>query len=256
MAQALNETWAGSLVLGAHSDDLAFSLGAAFHDGRLAGCRPVTVFSRTAYTPAEPGGDVERTSALRAAEDRAFFAGCPVAVPVWLGQSDAPLRDLAGETVFTAPVCRETVAQVRHALAPLLAAARTVLAPLALGGHVDHRILHQLACTLHREGRHRVIFYEDLPYAAFMAMPAIEASAEAVSRELATALCAEHWPSPSLAEAKRRVVQCYASQCDDGTLPALLAHARRLAERGLPAERVWMPCEGGGLSAERRSRSG
>lgn len=236
----------GCCALGAHSDDLAFSLAGAFRDGRLAGCRPVTVFSRSAYTPARPAGDAVRVTALRKAEDERFFAATAAAPPLWLDLEDAPLRGAGA--VFHAPMATDDRAAVRRALARLPAGG-TLVVPLSLGGHVDHRLVCGAGCERLRAGTHSLIFYEDLPYAAFLGAEAIAARVRRLSRRLGRPLVPELWTSPRLAEAKRWAVASYPSQTDAATLAHLLRHAWRVSPDGPPAERVWRPA--GGESAGR-----
>lgn len=50
-------------------------------------------------------------------------------------------------------------------VAPRIAAEATIHAPIGLGGHVDHRIVRRVGQALADQGR-RVVWYEDLPYAA------------------------------------------------------------------------------------------
>jgi len=103
------------------------------------------------------------------AEDRRFFAHARVAELRWLGLLDAPLRRLGVSNVFAAPVEAGDIAAVRRALEPLLSPSVCLLVPMAFGGHLDHRV----ACAFHAEGRCRLVFYEDLPYAGFMPMEAV-----------------------------------------------------------------------------------
>jgi len=199
----------------------------------------VTVFSHSAYTLAVPRGDAAAVSALRRAEDERFFARTTAGPPLWLGQLDAPLRH-PGIDVFEAPLASVEVAAVRRALATVLPPVCTLLAPLALGAHVDHRLVHAAACLLRSSTRELIFYYEDLPYAGFMPLDAIEAAAHAAGQRIDAELEPQWWESAALREAKAWAVACYGSQCDDGTLAALLGHGRRLgAGAALPAERVW-----------------
>jgi LmbE family N-acetylglucosaminyl deacetylase len=231
-------------ALGAHSDDLAFSLGAAFMDGRLANCRPVTVFSRSTWLQGGTEGEVAAVSARRAQEDRRFFSRTTAGAPLWLDLPDAPLRDITAEAgVFDAPVRPDELRSVQRALAAVLEPGARLLVPLALGGHVDHRLVRDAACTLCVEAGHSLLLYEDLPYAAFLEPPAIERYVAALARRLGTTLVPLLWASPCLDEAKAWAVASYASQTDGASLGHLMYHAARLRP-GEMAERVWRPAGG------------
>jgi LmbE family N-acetylglucosaminyl deacetylase len=231
-------------ALGAHSDDLAFSLGAAFMDGRLAGCRPVTVFSRSTWLQGAGEGDVAAVSARRTEEDRRFFSHTKAGAPLWLDLPDAPLRDITAEAgVFDAPVRTEELRTVQRALAAVLDPGARLLVPLGLGGHVDHRLVRDAACSLCVEAGHSLLLYEDLPYAAFLEAPDIERFVDAFARRLGTTLVPLVWASPCLAEAKAWAVVSYASQTDGSSLGHLMRHASRLRP-GEMVERVWRPAGG------------
>lgn len=124
-------------------------------------------------------------------------------------------------------------------LAPILAALprAEILAPLAVGGHVDHRVVHRVAIELARQGR-EVCFYEDFPYAArpFAVderRAAIGLELEPVSLDIAATL-----------DRKVAAVLAYASQIDalfGGAEPAraaILAYAQAVGAGG-HAERTW-----------------
>ncbi len=137
------------LYLSPHADDAVFSAGGAIALAARAGRRVAvaTVFS--------DGAD----AAARRAEDAAALARLGAA-RIDLGLVETPpgagLRGL-----FAAPDPAR-VAAVRAALAPLLAAlpdGAELHAPLAVGGHVDHRAVYT-ACA----GLPRARFYEDQPY--------------------------------------------------------------------------------------------
>ena len=137
---------ASGLLLSPHSDDVAFSLGAALLEGRFARGRVVTVFSVSACIAADTGESRDRVTALRRAEDCAF-ATMIGSVLEWhdLGRLDAPIRLGLSENA----VCQcsdvwhdeaEIVALVQ-ALEHTLAKHSICVVPLGLGGHVDHHTL-------------------------------------------------------------------------------------------------------------------
>ncbi len=223
------------LALSPHSDDLAFSLGGALVEGRLAGCMPLTIFSTSAYTPAEPFGDSRLITPRRKGEDRCFFTACRVETVLWLDLTDAPLRrGIAPEEVFDAPLREEEVAGVQEALRAFLSPGTLIAAPLALGGHLDHRTVCAAACRLLGSGRFLGLFYEDLPYAAFIEGEGIEARVGELEKAFGMRLEPHCWARESVEAGKRLAAACYSSQVEDGTLRALLAHGSRVG-----GERVW-----------------
>jgi LmbE family N-acetylglucosaminyl deacetylase len=173
-----------AIYLSPHLDDAAFSCGGQIHARVRRGERVsiVTVFAGAAPPSAQlsalvvdlhrrwglQGGDavaVRRDEDRRAA--RELGAEC-----VQLDLPDAIYRfDRRGAPLYqsTAALFLDP-AEDDHAMdAPLRAAltalpeAAMVAAPLAIGGHVDHRAVREAALAL--VPRDRLWFYEDFPYA-------------------------------------------------------------------------------------------
>ena len=124
-------------------------------------------------------------------------------------------------------------------LAPILADSprAEILAPLAVGGHVDHRVVHRVAIELARRGR-EVWFYEDFPYAA---QPlAVEARRAAVAVEIEPVTL----DIAATLDRKVAAVHAYASQMDalfggiEEARAAIIAYARAVGSGG-HAERIW-----------------
>lgn len=230
-----------TLALGAHCDDLAFSIGGAFLDGRFGEVLPVTVFTRSGYTLCGSGDPAEVTP-RRKGEDRRFFRNLPgVREPLWLDRLDAPLRlEIGADEVRNVPFGPEEEAEadaVAQALLSLSTAGADLLAPLALGGHIDHRVVRKAATKL-APGR-TVFFYEDLPYAGEMSPDAIAGGVTELTAALEGELEPLILPSAEVARARERAVASYRSQADGQSFEALMRHPLRLAVNGLPAERVW-----------------
>lgn len=147
------------LYLSPHLDDAALSAGLAILSLVRAGERVVvaTVFSEG------------REASTRKAEDVAAISLLG-AEPLHLGMLDFPERrgrppsfralcierDERAEEVEVRAVT-ERVTELARALSP-----RCVHFPLGVGGHVDHRVVHEARQAVPREQRR---FYEDLPYA-------------------------------------------------------------------------------------------
>lgn len=157
------------LVLAPHADDAAFSVGGRIAAARRAGDKVglLTVFRSDRWqTDGGTFGD-ERT---RSAEDVAYAAalGLELLPPIL---DEAPLRDAryrSGRRLFewidpTASDTKPLIDKLVDQIGPLQAS--TVLAPLGVGEHVDHQLVHWAARSLARQVIGNVEYYEDCPYA-------------------------------------------------------------------------------------------
>ncbi len=151
----------------------------------------------------------------RAREDHRFlecltsFAGISMGAihEIDLGWSDAPLRRaIPAESVLGESICEEAEVQSLCAAMALLPQADAVLAPMALGGHMDHQLVHHAAL---RTFAGQVGFYEEQPYAARMASQERQSRASAVAR-----MHLRRWSSriAQAAGTKRMFAMCYPSQ--------------------------------------------
>jgi LmbE family N-acetylglucosaminyl deacetylase len=156
------------LVLAPHPDDAALSVG-----GLLVRLRePVvlcTIFGRSNYTSRGFHAHWQTVSAIRKTEDAAFAAsiGATLRYPalpeaaIRIGPSERLIFAKAGGRVADYPrldaVLEATIASMRP---------RAVLAPAALGGHVDHILVRRVVSRILRTRDVPIAYYEDLPYAA------------------------------------------------------------------------------------------
>lgn len=225
------------LLLAPHADDVAYSIG-----GLVARLAPVarlqllTVFPRSAW--ALPL-DLRRAGpaavqAVRRAEDERFCAGHGMTFSALdFGDSSYHGYDEARE-LSEHPDADPRTPRVFEALDDWLSAraADLVIAPAAIGDHVDHRIVFEAARRV--EGI-EVLFYEDIPYAAWNSLDEIG------SRLTVAGLR----PLPPLdigdvVEAKIAAMWSYASQTSEQTIAEMLFHAERVAGGGgRRAERIW-----------------
>ena len=129
------------------------------------------------------------------------------------------------------------VARVTGAIAKLARAGCAVVLPLAVGGHIDHRVVRQAGIDAFAKAVFPIGFYEDLPYAA---RP--ECAEETEQRVATLQLDAK----PELVGAvsadlvarvarKRRVVECYDSQVDSEVAEQIASFCLRYEGR----ERLW-----------------
>lgn len=216
---------AGTLLIAPHPDDAAFSLGGSIAAGILP--QPLTlltVFGRSTHAVTAANGDPERVTALRQAEETAYAQSRGLDL-VWLGWSDAALRDPA------APLLVQTSAlpsspdfgAIRDCVAtrdPAL-----VLAPLGLGGHVDHLHLQRGAASF-ADGR-PLAYYEDLPYAGRIGKVAKQAWARQLDAQLQRCELAF---SATATAAKLADIAAYPSQLTPGLMRLLARMARHRRE--------------------------
>lgn len=212
------------LYLSPHLDDAALSCGGHMLATLAAGTRArvVNIFAGipdyshlSAYARRQHAkwGNLPDPYAARRAEDATALAAIDAEVEHWDGL-DAIYRPPGGPFLYTnhdevfGPIHPDerdypvALAARCDALAVGLHDA-TWFAPLAVGGHVDHRIARDTGFILHAHG-HRVEFYEDFPYAARW-------------QEVAEVLDASHhtWQPILTAidiEGKIALVRAYASQ--------------------------------------------
>lgn len=172
------------LALSPHLDDAAFSCGGTLARLAAGGWRVVvaTLFTRSVASPTgfalacqlDKGLPASADyMALRRDEDAAACAALG-AVALWLDFAEAPHRGYQSPAaLFTPPHAADDIGPaVQDAITTLLAetAPSLVLAPQAIGGHVDHVVvvnaLRQLPRTV------PLLWWRDFPYAARTADPA------------------------------------------------------------------------------------
>ena len=161
------------LVLSPHFDDACFSVGSLLE--QVGGGTLINVFNRSLYLARVPAGVPQPLTeavvgAIRGEEDARFAAHCGLtrrqlgfAEPGFDGRRPNDLSglqrdvDAAGQALLSALLEHVTGTDRRPYL----------LAPLALGRHVNHHAVHQIvrAQAPQLMAQFRLGFYEDLPYA-------------------------------------------------------------------------------------------
>lgn len=230
-------------VLAPHCDDAPYSLAGVMRALAAAGVAVdmLTVFGRSGYAPNRPELNVDQVSALRHDEDRAAASVIDprVAVTCWDHADVAERCGLAVEQVVSRqPLDADALAWVdrlTEQLAPLGAGNRTLLAPMAMGWHIDHRIVASAAVQLASAGQF-VHFYEDLPYAGFTRTSRLWLAQAWRLRVLGIPLRPVDVRTPGLASLKRAVFNAYASQASDAFWYGI---ERQTGRRG-SAERLWL----------------
>lgn len=166
-----------ALALSPHLDDAAFSAGATLARLARSGWEVwvATLFTASVPHPAgfalacqlDKGLSADADyMAIRRAEERAACAALRARPPVLLGLEEAPHRGYASARVlFGKPRAGDDAArQARPLLARLVRRVRPrlILAPQAIGGHVDHVALLRALWSL--RPRAEIWHWEDFPY--------------------------------------------------------------------------------------------
>lgn len=231
------------VVLSPHSDDAPYSIAGVMQALARRGVRVemLTLFSRSAYAPGRPGLDEADVTALRRAEDEAAGAAIDPQVRVlWLDHRDVALRhSLPVEAVVSRRPLDTDATELVHGLAgelaALCAAGETVLAPLGMGWHIDHRIAAAAGAALLRRGR-CVHFYEDLPYAGFTRSSRLWLAQARRLWALRVPMRPLDVRTHALMDLKQTVFAIYDSQAS----PAFWSALRRQTARRGNAERLWL----------------
>ncbi|MDQ2840275.1 MAG: hypothetical protein M3Y72_04390 [Acidobacteriota bacterium] len=199
----------------------------------------VNFFTQSAYAPqAMPSGALSVTE-IRRREDHKVLLGVNnsigitdhqfVDAPVRLGIALAAVCDPQTGFMLTEEVILQLAASMHSG------GNRLAIAPLGLGGHIDHLAV-RAAATRKMTGR-RLAFYEDLPYATWSSESQVRervSEAEEATRVRLKPLIVR---GSSSAANKRRVVSKYRSQITSAEATALSAWSDRFGG----GERIWMP---------------
>ncbi|KAJ6441064.1 hypothetical protein O9K51_06858 [Purpureocillium lavendulum] len=241
------------IFLSPHPDDVAYScFGSIAHPPppRADGTLIVTVFSvsKTAAALPEEQKNPDTVTSLRKSEDEAFAKaqGCQIAM---LGFPDSAMRDepngggpAAISEATKHPLFNEVKSAIAKTIAPAIGRA-SIYIPLGILGHVDHRMVRdavqQIAAESNVPGAlPGLIYYEDLPYAAFATATDIRKLARAVISQSAVPYDVS---LKGLAGRKRIAVQGYSSQATPYILQTLDEYASSISADRLPhTERLWI----------------
>jgi len=239
------------IVLSPHLDDGVLSCGARLAATTAGGgrARVITVFAGD--EPESPAGALAarlraqwrlpagQVVAARRDEDLAACARLGADAEHWPLREALYRVDVNGAPLY--PTLGALFGEVAADDAPALAAvtervaalppARLLLAPLGVGGHVDHRAVR---CAAEASGR-EIAYYEEFPYSEWKWL-AVERALGGRRGWDAEALAV----TPELAERRLEAIRAYLSQ-----VPALFRSEARLAKqlrratRRAGGERIW-----------------
>ncbi len=232
------------IILSPHCDDASFSLGLALSCWGVTSVplQVLNFFTQSAYAPRSSARTTKEISAIREEEDQRALAFIHRGISVTsLGLLDAPLRlDLPFNQITQEQSAEKISAEERHQLSEQIqqhCAGSLVIAPLALGNHVDHIALYQAAVTaLPAQG---LAFYEDLPYATWTLAADLQARIESVQRTIGAQLEPFILRVEDAVRQKRQIANFYQSQITAEEADNIA----RYAENYGSGERLWMPAD-------------
>ncbi|OTA21863.1 2'-N-acetylparomamine deacetylase [Xenorhabdus beddingii] len=221
-------------LIAPHPDDIAYSIGGFVSQlAAVSTLEVVTVFtqSRWALPKSLRNSGAAIISKVRVKEEQTFCQNFKMKLyPLGLSDSSLSGYDDGNERQleFTQGQLTDDIRTsiVLEKLHQVLAESRPdiVIAPAAIGHHIDHQIVHHAICSL-QNNQWQLVFYEDLPYAYEFTLDILEKQlTERKLRVLETISIDQ-----TLAD-KYTALSNYASQTDQETINAIIAHAQRLAQ--------------------------
>lgn len=224
------------LLLAPHSDDIAYSLGATMMSPLWRGRTDLTIltlFTRSRHAPYLQTESEDEITRVRVQEDRRYaerlgarFVEGPFGEAMTRGYPD--IRSIY---LVRSPEDDPAFGDVATYLEPLLAPGggyRFVVAPLAIGGHIEHDVVFRIVSTM---ARIPALFYEDQPYAADYSDFYLERFLE---RRLGSGRAGLVCASAGAVEEKVENLRIYASQFE----PEDAAPLHWYASHRTPCERV------------------
>lgn len=196
----------------------------------------VTVFGKTNFLGAHGfQARWQEVTAIRRAEDEAFAAEVDANL-ISCERPEAALRLRPSiDAIFGA--VEAFPAELPNVLADILHRVKpgVILAPAALGGHVDHRVVRALAPDLARSCGAALAYYEDLPYAGWMAPGDIPKHVAAIRADLEPLTIRLNAVLP----AKLSSMLLYRTQVTPDMVATIRAYAL-LLDPTIGAERLWI----------------
>jgi LmbE family N-acetylglucosaminyl deacetylase len=212
-------------IISPHRDDAIASTGLLILDlvRRRIPVQIVNCFTISNYAPLRKDRVVDVTM-LRRREDESAAASLGNGIHwVDLALTDAPLRlGCASDVVCdlgSDGMCVADVSALAMRLRSSILNDSFVIAPLAVGNHIDHIVAHRAAAPMTHA------FYEDLPYVA---------DAEPTTLAQLTRGCSPHLTPADRLDEKLALVRLYESQFAPSEIAAIERHADTI--RG---ERIW-----------------
>jgi hypothetical protein len=159
----------------------------------------------------------------------------------YLDRFDAPLRlGVCEERVFDAVQYASDhleASYISSEIQTLLTPSTMLLAPLGLGGHIDHLLVHKVSCAFAKNGR-ATAFYEDLPYAARISVSDIERIVKETQVRIGQKLRVLNILTCLSANMKRKALSVYKTQISQGIIDEIVKYGMTFHKSRI-VERLW-----------------
>jgi hypothetical protein len=235
-------------IVSPHRDDVPFSLYLSLSRWRSLRLKlnVATVFTVSSYAPRATirGSDFEdvtsTATAIRKREDRRIFTLIDKTIRLQdLYLLDAPLR----LGISADAVCRPQTGSIESRREAEMLSRRfrkyflrgLVLAPLALGDHIDHLTVR--AAAVRTSFPHKLGFYEDLPYATWVSEESLREAVSYAEHNTGMPLKGVLVRRKGCIFRKRSIVSRYQSQISRDEAAAIA----RFAVKYGGGERIWIP---------------
>lgn len=221
-----------NLIVAAHSDDAALSLGGIMlkERGKFTVLNVFSTCARTILNSTDPAA----ITRINNQEEKEVMELLDAEL-IMLNVDEVLLR---GYTTWQGPVDYEqdavTIDRITRIVFDTVKAYETVYIPLAIGDHIDHAILYRTGITLYTKKVHtNVVFYEDLPYAYYAPVDWSK------KREKNIHLKSEFIDITDCIDQKITILTTYASQYTLSDLQVVKEYASSLKKDGRFYERIW-----------------
>lgn len=238
--QSAKMTLPQRIFLSPHPDDIAYSCYGSIRNPpvpNLNGALIITVFNIGKTAPALQGHQKSQAeiSKIRQAENEAFACseGCRI---IFLDHPDSAVRgepnegpQISRRNSTNHPIFHSVKETILNSIQAALGHA-SIFVPLGIRDHIDHRIVRDVAVQIIAEANildieSSLIYYEDLPYAAFVPEHEIRSLARTIISPTARPI---DMSLKAIWARKKNALQLYASQVTPFTRNTITQYASRL----------------------------
>jgi hypothetical protein len=228
------------VFLSPHADDIAYSLGGiilknGFNNGML-----VSIFQRSSHIPnVKSKASIEEGSLIRFKEDYTYakYVGLDyqsLELPEAIDRDYDNFDAICLKNNYVTEPNRLEYECVIQSFLERLPSLTVVWVPLAIGHHIDHVIVNRAILNWKPIKKLKIIFYEDLPYAAYWGRTQL---INWIKHSIGFAN-AELLNISDVFEHKMDTINIYQSQVNNQDTAGIKKHGLNLAP-GFAMERIW-----------------